>query len=103
MVQIILYDNCRSSLSAATLFSSGFSAERTTLIQQMSRQEVTTDSCQNNGYVNMYVHLETTCYDACEYNDRLNVARYLSEVERQFELSVLTGNEVALCSPSVAL
>ena len=51
----------------------------------------------------MYVHLETTCYDACEYNDRLNVARYLSEVERQFELSVLTGNEVALYSPSVAL
>jgi hypothetical protein len=65
---------------------------------------VTADSCQNNGYINMYVHLKTTCYDACECNDRLNGAQCLSEVEPQlFVLSVLTGNEVALYSPSVAL
>jgi hypothetical protein len=52
----------------------------------------------------MYVHLETTCYDASECNDRLNGAHCLSEVEPQlFVLSVLTGNEGTLYSPSVAL
>jgi len=70
----------------------------------MSRQEVTTGSCQNNGYINMNVHLETTCYDACECNVPLSGAQCLSEVEPQlFVLSVLTGNEGALYSPSVAL
>jgi hypothetical protein len=65
---------------------------------------VTTDSFQNNGYINMYVHLETTCYDACECNDRLNGAQCLSVVEPQlFALSVLAGNEGTLYSPSVAL
>jgi hypothetical protein len=47
----------------------------------------------------MYVHLETTCHNACECNDRLNGAQYLSEVEPQlFVLSVVTGNEGALYS-----
>ena len=64
---------------------------------------MTTDSCQNNGYVNMYVHLKTTCYDACECNDRLSGAQCLSEVEPQFVLSVFTGNDGALYSPSVTL
>ena len=63
---------------------------------------MTADSCQNNGYINMYVHLETTCYDACECNDTLNGAKYLSEVEPQFVLSVFTGNDGASYSPSVA-
>jgi hypothetical protein len=48
--------------------------------------------------------METMCYDSCEFNDRLNDAQCLSEVEPQlFVLSVLTGNEGALYSPSVAL
>jgi hypothetical protein len=52
----------------------------------------------------MYVLLEITCYNACECKDRLNGAQCFSEVEPQlFILSVLSGNEGDLYSPSVAL